>query len=55
MSVQKLGENILKAGSNLLDVRHNASWEELGVDAKAQTATNLLDSLESTVRNLTVT
>ena len=50
VSVQKLGENVLKAGSNLLDVKHNVSWEELGYEAKAQTATTLLNSLESTVK-----
>ncbi|XP_055333204.1 adhesion G protein-coupled receptor L3-like [Paramacrobiotus metropolitanus] len=48
IGVQKLGEQVLKAGSNLLDVRHNASWVELSEENRAETATTLIVSLETT-------
>ncbi|XP_055354166.1 adhesion G protein-coupled receptor L3-like [Paramacrobiotus metropolitanus] len=47
-SVEKLTNQVLKAGSNLLDVRHNTSWVELGEADRAETATALIAALETT-------
>lgn len=47
-AVQKLGESVLKAGSNLLDNKHNSSWRYLSGEARSQTATSLIISLETT-------
>ena len=47
-AVQKLGESVLKAGSNLLESKHNSSWDDMERATRSETATSLIESMEST-------
>ncbi|OQV13748.1 Adhesion G protein-coupled receptor L3 [Hypsibius exemplaris] len=47
-AVQKLGESVLRAGSNLLEPKHDSSWADLANQTRAETATSLIQSMEQT-------